>query len=85
MVIAVSPVDFEYLSTAHRGSQRVKRQSQSLHGCELGGQHRCCGCVAWYAWGTSKGVSLTRLPWLGTLFLLLGGLAQSSYEDLCLV
>lgn len=35
------------LSSAHGGSQRLKRQSQGLHVSALGPLHIYCGCLAW--------------------------------------
>ena len=67
------------LSRAHRGSQRLKQQSQNLHGTALDPLriYYVVGSVFWGGLLTmGLGLSLTLLPALGSLFLLLGCLVQ---------
>jgi hypothetical protein len=62
-----------HLNKAHRGSQRLKSQSRSLHGSALGPLHMCCGCWAWgvcVTLNSGSGVSLTLFTAFGNLFLL---------------
>jgi hypothetical protein len=42
------------LSRAHRGSQRLKWQTQTLYGSNLGPLHIPYGCVAWCPCGTTN-------------------------------
>ena len=68
----------ESTKQGHRGSQRLKQKSQSLHGSVLGPLHICYGCGLDFFCGNSNsgsGVSLILLSVLQTFFLLLGSLA----------
>ena len=74
------------LSKAHRGTQKLTQQTQTLSGSELGPLHVCHGCKLMFLWDFQRwewGMSLT-------LFLCLGPLssywvAKSSCEGLCLI
>lgn len=62
------------LSGAHRGSQRLTQQSQSLHGSSaytLQWYNLFCGTH-----NRGNGVFLTLSPALGTVFLVLGRLTS---------
>ena len=77
------------VSRPHSSSQRLKKQSRSLHGSELGLCIRvmvvCLGVLVGLSGSWGEGVSLTLLPALGTLFSLLGCPIQHRYKSLCLV
>jgi hypothetical protein len=71
------------LSRAHRSSQRLEQQAATLCGSELGPLHIPYVCVAWDSCGAPNsmcvcvcvcgaGASLTPLPALGILSLVLG-------------
>lgn len=68
------------LTWAQRGSQRLNGQKGSLHGTELGTLHICHSYAAWSTCGTpnsGNGCCLQLfLLVFGTLFLILGQLAQ---------
>lgn len=63
-----------HLSSTHRGSQRLKWKSWSLHGSMLGPLLHAVAFMGLLI--VEVGVSLTLLPTLNTTFLLLGCIVQ---------
>lgn len=74
-----------HLSRDHRGSQKLKQQSQILYGPEFGPLYICYGCVGWCCVGERGSVSDSFACPLGTLFLLLDCLVTLIWRIFCLV
>lgn len=74
------------ISKAHRSSHKMKQQSQTMHGPELGPLLIYYSCLGWGFYRTLNsecgGCLWLFLPALGTFLLLLNCLAQPSDEGL---